>query len=126
MLEPSELYLLHYYLLTINYIYCSHKLDHFNEHLSHIYQSRSKNLMYTTFREGHSTIVDELVHQLGRKPDAIVCSVGGGGLMTGLVLGTKRVGWSDVPLVSMETVGADSFYKSTQENRVVTLPGISR
>ena len=52
--------------------------------------------------EGNSTIIDELVHQLppacderdGRSEvvpvDAIICSVGGGGLLNGLVKGLER------------------------------------
>jgi threonine dehydratase len=39
-------------------------------------------------------MVDELKEQLGGvTPDAIICSVGGGGLMNGIILGCQRAGW---------------------------------
>ena len=43
--------------------------------------------------EGHSTIVDDLVWQCPEKPDSIVLSVGGGGMMNGVVEGLVRNGW---------------------------------
>ncbi|KAH7101665.1 tryptophan synthase beta subunit-like PLP-dependent enzyme [Auriculariales sp. MPI-PUGE-AT-0066] len=63
--------------------------------------------------EGHSTIVTEIAGQLpsGVVPDSIICAVGGGGLMGGILTGCKRVGWnSAVPIVSLETHGAASFF----------------
>ena len=33
----------------------------------------------------------------GQKPGLLVCSVGGGGLLAGLILGLERNGWDDVP-----------------------------
>ena len=38
-------------------------------------------------REGHSSIVTEIAEDLDVKPDLIVASVGGGGLMAGVILG---------------------------------------
>lgn len=56
--------------------------------------------------EGNSTLSDELVKQLGGiKPDAVVCSVGGGGMYNGLVQGFQKAGWKDVPIVAVETEG---------------------
>jgi L-serine/L-threonine ammonia-lyase len=37
----------------------------------------------------------EIEEQLQAKPKAIFCSVGGGGLLGGILLGTEQVGWSD-------------------------------
>ena len=34
--------------------------------------------------------------------------------MSGIALGMQDVGWSDVPLVAMETEGAHSFNKAVQ------------
>ena len=34
--------------------------------------------------DGHSTLVDELAEELPKPPDAIFCSVGGGGLLMGV------------------------------------------
>ena len=53
--------------------------------------------------------VDEIKQQLaGRTPAAIVASVGGGGLLMGVLRGLDRNGWGDaVPAVPCETEGAD-------------------
>jgi len=40
--------------------------------------------------EGNSTIIDEIKADLKEKPTAIVCSVGGGGLLNGIALGLER------------------------------------
>lgn len=76
---------------------------------------------------GNSTLIDELYLQLnGSPPDAIVCSVGGGGLLNGIMLGLERYGWSDiVTVVGMETRGADSLAESIRAGHIVTLPGIT-
>ncbi|KIM27858.1 hypothetical protein M408DRAFT_31486, partial [Serendipita vermifera MAFF 305830] len=52
------------------------------------------------------------------KPDAIFCSIGGGGLIAGTMLGCEAVGgWQDVPVVGIETSGSACFYHSMQSNR---------
>ena len=77
--------------------------------------------------EGASTLVDEVAAQLpgGGKPDAVVCSVGGGGLFCGVIRGLDRHGWADVPVLAMETRGADSLAESLKAGRLVTLSGIT-
>nr|KAG5687631.1 hypothetical protein BaRGS_020032 [Batillaria attramentaria] len=45
----------------------------------------------------------ESAAQLGRRPDAIVTCVGGGGLLNGVLQGMSRVGWEDIPVIGMET-----------------------
>ncbi|MFO1408263.1 MAG: pyridoxal-phosphate dependent enzyme [Steroidobacteraceae bacterium] len=57
---------------------------------------------------GHSTLVDE-VAAAGLRPDAVVLSVGGGGLLCGVALGMQRHGWDDVPIIAAETEGAASY-----------------
>jgi hypothetical protein len=42
---------------------------------------------------GHSSMVHEIHKQLQKEPDTIFCSVGGGGLLGGIILGCKDVGW---------------------------------
>ena len=74
--------------------------------------------------QGHSTMIDE-VAQLGIKPGAVVLSVGGGGLLSGAVAGMQRLGWSDVPILAMETRGAESFAAALVAGEVVRLPGIT-
>jgi L-serine/L-threonine ammonia-lyase len=40
-------------------------------------------------------MVHEIRKQLPCKPDAIFCSVGGGGLLGGLLVGCEDVGWDE-------------------------------
>jgi L-serine/L-threonine ammonia-lyase len=104
---------------------------------------------------GHSTLVDEIKQQLNRAdppprthvikpdrsvetaavrvpaaaevvPDAIVCSVGGGGLFSGIMQGLERqAAWSDVAVVAVETQGAASLNAALEARSLVTLPGIT-
>ncbi|KAF8212480.1 tryptophan synthase beta subunit-like PLP-dependent enzyme [Mycena galopus ATCC 62051] len=66
--------------------------------------------------EGHSSIILEASRQMG-KPDAIFCSVGGGGLLGGILTGCEQVGWDSVPIVALETIGSNCFYHSMALNR---------
>ncbi|KAF8936940.1 hypothetical protein BGZ58_003497 [Dissophora ornata] len=76
--------------------------------------------------EGNSTMVSELKAQLGGVvPDAIVCSVGGGGLMNGVILGCQAAGWDKVPVLAVETHGANSFQQSVLAGELITLPAIT-
>lgn len=74
--------------------------------------------------EGHASLVDELVQQTA-KPDAIVCSVGGGGLLSGVIEGLHRNGWTDVPVVAVETKGAACYAEAIQHGHPVELTHIS-
>uniref|UniRef100_A0A3Q0SR27 L-serine ammonia-lyase n=1 Tax=Amphilophus citrinellus TaxID=61819 RepID=A0A3Q0SR27_AMPCI len=76
--------------------------------------------------EGHTSLVKELQHDLKEKPGAIVLSVGGGGLLNGVVEGLRRANWADVPVVAMETIGAHSLHAAMQAGEHVTLPAITR
>ena len=40
-------------------------------------------------------MISEVSQQLGRKPGMIICSVGGGGLLGGVVTGCEAMGWED-------------------------------
>lgn len=77
-------------------------------------------------REGHASLVEELQRELGEKPGAIVLSVGGGGLLNGVVQGLRCAGWDDVPIVAMETLGAHSLNAAVEAGQLVTLPEITR
>ena len=61
--------------------------------------------------EGNSSIVAELLRAYEGKPppDAIVLSVGGGGLLAGVQIGVNRVGWHRTIIFGVETEGAASF-----------------
>ncbi|KAG7452727.1 tryptophan synthase beta subunit-like PLP-dependent enzyme, partial [Guyanagaster necrorhizus] len=67
--------------------------------------------------EGHGSLVSEISRQLTPKPDAIFCSVGGGGLLGGIITGCKAAGWDDVPVVALETRGSNCFHYSIALNR---------
>ncbi|KAJ7734945.1 tryptophan synthase beta subunit-like PLP-dependent enzyme [Mycena maculata] len=68
--------------------------------------------------EGHSSLIMEASRQMTLKPSAIFCSVGGAGLLGGIIDGCKVVGWDDVPIVTLETIGSNSFYHSMMLNRL--------
>ncbi|KAL8581220.1 hypothetical protein ACOMHN_038320 [Nucella lapillus] len=75
--------------------------------------------------EGHETIVTESAAQLSRKPDVVVTCVGGGGLLNGVLQGMSKAGWEDVPIIAMETEGADRLYQSVSAGKIVRLPDIT-
>ncbi|KAK2766727.1 hypothetical protein FQN54_006041 [Arachnomyces sp. PD_36] len=106
--------------------------------------------------EGVSSIVDELAYQLppaddqgasGLPLDAIICSVGGGGLMNGLVEGLKRhhcpapsSSWrsvdrsraeansparKNVHIVATETDGTGSLALALKHKSLISLPAIT-
>jgi L-serine/L-threonine ammonia-lyase len=79
---------------------------------------------------GHSTLIDELNEQLiGRIPDCIIASVGGGGLLLGLIEGLVRREWfkkKGFKLIAVETEGADCFNRSIKQGSIVTLDSITR
>lgn len=73
---------------------------------------------------GHATMVDEVARS-GLKPDAIVLSVGGGGLLSGVAEGLHRNGWGHVPILAVETEGAASFHQSVEAGQRVELEEIT-
>lgn len=74
--------------------------------------------------QGHATLVDELAREPFR-PDAIVLSVGGGGLYAGVVQGLHRNGWGDIPVIAAETAGADALAQSLRQGKRVALESIT-
>ncbi|XP_034015799.1 serine dehydratase-like isoform X3 [Thalassophryne amazonica] len=77
--------------------------------------------------QGHASMIREVATSLGPtvKPGAVVVSVGGGGLLCGVIQGLKEVGWADVPIIAMETVGANCFNAAVKAGRLVTLDDIT-
>jgi L-serine/L-threonine ammonia-lyase len=73
---------------------------------------------------GHASMIHEIA-EAGVKPGAIVVSVGGGGLLCGLVEGLHELGWKDIPVLAVETAGAASFAASVQAGRLVTLDKVT-
>jgi L-serine/L-threonine ammonia-lyase len=74
--------------------------------------------------EGHATMIDE-VARAGVRPDAVVLSVGGGGLLCGVVEGLRRNGMGTVPMIAVETAGADSYAQSLAAGERIELPAIT-
>jgi L-serine/L-threonine ammonia-lyase len=73
---------------------------------------------------GHATMVDE-VAATGNKPDAVLLSVGGGGLLAGVMEGLARNGWGDVPVLAVETHGAASLHAAMAAGQRVELDAIA-
>ncbi|MBF0227383.1 MAG: pyridoxal-phosphate dependent enzyme [Desulfobacterales bacterium] len=74
--------------------------------------------------KGHSTIIDEVVQQ-GLIPDITVLSVGGGGLLCGVIEGLVKNNLSNVPVVAVETKGADSLSASLKCGYLMELDDIT-
>lgn len=72
---------------------------------------------------GHATMIAEMAAQ-GPKPDGVVLSVGGGGLLIGVADGLEKAGWGDVEILTVETEGAASLHKSRLAGTQVTLEKI--
>ena len=74
--------------------------------------------------QGHASMIDE-VAQAGVAPDVVVLSVGGGGLMCGVIEGLRRNGLGHVPVIAVETAGADSLAQAMAARASVELAGIT-
>jgi L-serine/L-threonine ammonia-lyase len=74
--------------------------------------------------DGHATLIDEVV-RAGARFDAVLTSVGGGGLLAGIVEGLQRNGLRRVPVIAVETEGAASFAAALAAGEPVTLPAIT-
>ncbi|HYD96773.1 MAG TPA: pyridoxal-phosphate dependent enzyme [Noviherbaspirillum sp.] len=78
--------------------------------------------------DGNATLIDEAVaqaHEHGRDFDAVICAVGGGGLLCGVLEGLHRNGKAHVPVIAVETAGAASLHAAVQAGQLVTLPAIT-
>lgn len=74
--------------------------------------------------QGHATLIDE-VAETGLRPDAVVLSVGGGGLLCGVVEGLQRNGMDDVPVLCVETEGAASLAGALAADELIELEQIA-
>jgi len=73
---------------------------------------------------GHATMIDEVV-RAGIPFDAVVLSVGGGGLLAGVSEGLDRNGLQTIPIIAAETEGAASLAASVKSGKLVELPAIT-
>ena len=70
-------------------------------------------------------MVDDLIWQCPEKPDLIILSVGGGGMMNGVCEGLERNGWADVDILAGGTEGAASFNAAVKAGKPVPIDGIT-
>lgn len=74
--------------------------------------------------KGNSTVIDELKTQISHF-DSIVCSVGGGGLLIGIIQGLeKHQLLSNTKVVAVETRGAESLNLSVRKGSLSSLVAI--
>lgn len=81
---------------------------------------------------GHASMIPELDAQMAEDfgsgaPSTLVCSVGGGGLLNGIVQGVDALGgpWANTKILAVETRGADSLAASLEAGAHSTLPAIT-
>jgi L-serine/L-threonine ammonia-lyase len=73
---------------------------------------------------GHATMIDEVV--AAKVPfDVVILSVGGGGLLSGVIEGLRRNGLHNIPVVAVETKGADSLAQSVAAGVQIELGAIT-
>lgn len=74
--------------------------------------------------DGISTLVDEVISE-GLRPDAVILSVGGGSLLSGIVQGLERHQLSHIPIYAVETEGTASLNAALEAGERVTLDRVS-
>ena len=72
---------------------------------------------------GQGTMALEIYKDLP-EVDTIICSIGGGGLVSGIASTIKQLK-KDVKSFGIETIGADSMYQSFKSGKIVPLPKIT-
>lgn len=72
---------------------------------------------------GHATMINEIAGA-GVRPGAVLLSVGGGGLLCGVLEGMHAAGWHDVPVFAVETAGAASLARSVEAGERIALDAI--
>ena len=73
---------------------------------------------------GHASMIDEVV-AANAHFDCVVLSVGGGGLLSGVMEGLLRNGLAHIPVVAIETQGADSLARSVSAGHLIELEAIT-
>lgn len=74
--------------------------------------------------EGHSSMIREAARQMP-KPEVVLLTVGGGGLLSGVAKGVSAVNWGDVDILAIETLGADSLSQAMAAGKLVRLKEIT-
>jgi L-serine/L-threonine ammonia-lyase len=73
---------------------------------------------------GHATLIDEVV-LANAQFDSVILSVGGGGLLIGVAQGLERNGMAKIPIVAVETEGADCLARALAAKANIPLPAIT-
>ncbi|KAK9768808.1 catabolic L-serine/threonine dehydratase [Basidiobolus ranarum] len=72
--------------------------------------------------EGISTMINEFSENAPFQcPDAVICPMGGGDLMSGVIEGLRNCGWAKVPVIVAETHQSNSFQASIRAGQSVKL-----
>ena len=93
-------------------------------------QAKETNAVYVSpfddelLWQGHASMIDECAKAMPQ-PTKIVLSVGGGGLLLGVLEGLRRNGWESTEIIAVETYGTASFQKSMAKGELITLPAIN-
>ncbi|WP_345831005.1 pyridoxal-phosphate dependent enzyme (plasmid) [Pantoea sp. BRR-3P] len=74
--------------------------------------------------EGISTMVDEVISE-GLRPDAVILSVGGGSMLSGIAKGLEKHQLGHIPVYAAETHGTASFNASLNAGKLVRLDKVS-
>ncbi len=72
--------------------------------------------------DGNSSMMVELG---GHDFDVVICSVGGGGLLSGVIQGLHKTKRPNVPVIAVETEGAACLHAAMQAGKVVSLDKIN-
>jgi L-serine/L-threonine ammonia-lyase len=73
---------------------------------------------------GHATLIDEVLCS-GAEFDGVILSVGGGGLLSGVAEGLQRNGLASLPILAVETEGADCLARALAAGRNIPIPTIT-
>lgn len=74
--------------------------------------------------QGHASMIDEVVED-GVRPDAVILSVGGGGLLAGVDEGLRRNGLDNVPVYAVETQGMSSYHAALEAGQPVEVAALT-
>ena len=73
---------------------------------------------------GHATLIDEVVRS-GAQFDGVILSVGGGGLLSGVAEGMERNGLANLPIIAVETEGADCLARALAAGQNIPMAAIT-
>lgn len=74
--------------------------------------------------DGISSLVDEVIND-GLRPDAVILSVGGGSLLSGIVQGLEKHQLSHIPIYAVETEGTASLNAALKAGERISLDRVS-